>query len=114
MIRVDEDALSCDLAETYHIYDYKRLSPLRVASFSLGLKDESRIKLKLSGQNAPTNTLLLALLLDELRGYLYGKKKPPSMFEAFQKVEKKTGGDFNVYKNAESFIKARNNIIKGD
>src|SRR5690606_18065300 len=59
MIAIDEDALICDLAETYHIYDYRRLPPLTVAVFSLGLRENSRIKMKLSGQTVPLEIMLL-------------------------------------------------------
>ena len=33
MIKTDEDALICDLAETYQIYDYKSLPAYMVATF---------------------------------------------------------------------------------
>ena len=49
MIRFDEDALICDLAETYHIYDYRSLPVKLVATLSAGLRDDSRIKLKAAG-----------------------------------------------------------------
>ena len=35
MIKTDEDALICDLAETYQIYDYKSLPAYMVATFSV-------------------------------------------------------------------------------
>ena len=35
MIKTDEDALICDLAETYRIYDYKQLPAYQVAVFHL-------------------------------------------------------------------------------
>ena len=66
MIRTDETALICDLAETYHIYDYKRLPALLVAAFSVGLRDDSRIKMKLSGAKAPVDIMLLAAAVDRL------------------------------------------------
>lgn len=43
MINTDEDALICDFAETYHIYDYRSL-PLHMAGiFACGLRPDSRI-----------------------------------------------------------------------
>ena len=33
MINLDEDALICDLAKTYQVYDYKSTPPTRVAVF---------------------------------------------------------------------------------
>lgn len=46
MIQTDEDALICDLAETYQIYDYRQLPAYQVAVFSYGLRDDSRIKVR--------------------------------------------------------------------
>ncbi|MGK1713544.1 DUF5361 domain-containing protein, partial [Klebsiella pneumoniae] len=63
----------CDLAEIYHIYDYKQLSPLKIAVFSIGLNEESRIKMKMSGQKLPINTLLLAGIQDRLSMSLWFK-----------------------------------------
>ncbi|MDM5146152.1 hypothetical protein ICE98_03289 [Lactococcus lactis] len=73
MIKFDEEALMCDLAEIYHIYDYKQLSPLKIAVFSIGLNEESRIKMKMSGQKFPINTLLLAGIQDRLSMSLWFK-----------------------------------------
>ena len=56
MIKTDEDALICDLAETYQIYDYKSLPAYMVATFSVGLRENSRIKMKLSNQPITLNT----------------------------------------------------------
>lgn len=64
MIVTDEDALICDLAETYGIYDYKSLPARRVGIFAMGLRDDSRIKMKLSGSKVPLNTLLLGAIAD--------------------------------------------------
>ena len=39
MLNTDSDALECDLAETYHIYNYKELPLKKVALFSVGLRE---------------------------------------------------------------------------
>lgn len=44
MVAEDEDALICDLAETYQIYDYRSLPLQKVAVFCAGLRENSRIK----------------------------------------------------------------------
>lgn len=49
MIAKDEDALICDLAETYRIFDYRSLPLKTVATFSVGLRENSRIKMSLGG-----------------------------------------------------------------
>lgn len=75
MIATDENALICDLAETYHIYDYKSLPALKVATFSVGLRDNSRIKLKMNHIRHPLDTLLLASIADRLSLIVWMKTK---------------------------------------
>lgn len=89
MIKTDEHALVCDLAETYQIYDYKQLSPLKVAVFSHGLKDDSRIKMTMRGQKVPLKTMILANISDKLSTLVWfqteagqkGKDRPKSLVD---------------------------------
>ncbi len=64
MIALDEDALICDLAETYRIYDMEQLPCEYVATLATGLKHDSRIKLKAAGLSVDLNTLLIAHIAD--------------------------------------------------
>ena len=66
MIELDENALICDLAETYQIYDYRSLPVKLVATLSAGLRDESRIKLKAAGLPVSLETIILAAIADNL------------------------------------------------
>ena len=66
MLYLDEDSLICDLAETYNIYDYRALSPRLVGVLACGLRDNSRIKMLMSGQKISTDTMLRAGILDRL------------------------------------------------
>lgn len=66
MIKLDENALICDLAETYQIYDYRSLPVKLVATLSAGLRDESRIKLKAAGLPVSLETIILAAIADNL------------------------------------------------
>lgn len=66
MINLDEDALICDLAETYQIYDYRSLPVKLVATLSAGLRDNSRIKLLAADSPVSTETLILASISDNL------------------------------------------------
>ena len=75
MIRADENALICDMAETYHVYDYKKMRPMQAAILACGLPDDSRIKRKLSGQKHTTQTVLLACIADSLRFIAWTKTK---------------------------------------
>lgn len=66
MINTDEDALICDLAETYRIFDYKSLPLSTVATLSVGLRDDSRIKMKMRGVQHALDTVLMAAVADRL------------------------------------------------
>lgn len=80
-MKFDEAALICDLAETYHIYDYGSLPVQLVATLSAGLRDNSRIKMRLAGAPASQDILLLAAIADRVEMFRYGfsdqKNKPP-------------------------------------
>ena len=65
-MELDEDALICDLAETYHILDYRSLPVQLVATLSAGLRDDSRIKLKAAGTSVDLETIILAAIADNL------------------------------------------------
>lgn len=64
MIALDEDALICDLAETYHIYNMMQLPVEYVATLAIGLRDNSRIKMKAVGLEVDLESLLLAHIAD--------------------------------------------------
>lgn len=121
MIKVDEDALICDLAETYQIYDYRQLPLKMVAVFSYGLKDDSRIKMKLSGQTVPSETLLLASMVDKLNTLVWfktkdgqkGKNMPPSIVSILTGQEKSdVNKDMVVFNSGEDFINRRKMILQ--
>ena len=93
MVALDEDALICDFAETYHIYDYRRLPIEYAATLAEGLRLNSRIKLLQSGLSVELNTLLLAHIVDNTATNVYiktkdaktGKNKPKSIVELLTK-----------------------------
>lgn len=95
MIVLDEDALVCDFAETYHIYDLYGLTVEYAATLAAGLRDNSRIKLKANGLKVDTKTLLLARIADSTTLNVYAKTKdakhdknrPKSLVEALTKDE---------------------------
>lgn len=71
MIKADRDALLCDLAETYGIYDIRSLPVHTIATLSSGLREDSRIKMKLRGETAIRPDLIPAMIYDLLRELLY-------------------------------------------
>jgi len=67
MIAADEEALICDFAETYRLYDYRELPARRAALLACGLRPSSRIMQKMTGARAPIDTLLQAIIADALK-----------------------------------------------
>lgn len=122
MIHLDEGALICDLAETYQIYDYRQLPPLRVAVFSYGLKDESRIKMKVNGRSVPFETLLLAGISDRLSTLIWfqtkdgqkGKNRPNSISEMLTKQSKESDKDIVTFNSGEDFKNLRDSLLGGE
>ena len=113
MMALDEDALICDLAESYHIYDYRSLPLKTVATLSAGLRDDSRIKLKAAEASVGLDTVILAAIADNLTMLRAGmsdknKGKPFLFSEALQGENKrqKTKG----FATAEQFEAALRRI----
>lgn len=75
MINRDENALICDFAETYHIFDYKSLPVRLSATLAAGLPAGSRIMRALSGQKFSPEIMLLANIADSLNLLVWFKTK---------------------------------------
>lgn len=66
MIATDRDALLCDLAETYGIFNLRALPARLLATLAVGLRDNSRIKMSMSGDKVSRSEMLLAAMVDRL------------------------------------------------
>lgn len=73
MIATDRDALICDLAETYGIFDMGALPVNLLATLSSGLRADSRIRMKMSGSEVTQMELLTAAVVDRLSMLLWTK-----------------------------------------
>ena len=121
MISIDEDALVCDLAETYQIYDYKQLPLNQVAVFAYGLRDDSRIKQIMSNQIVPLETMLLASIVDRLCLSLWlqtkdgekGVNRPASIADQLIKRDKSENDekDYLVFESGEDFENYRKALL---
>ena len=117
MVKTDEEALICDLAETYQIYDYRQLPATRVAVFARGLRDNSRIKMKLSGIEVDPQAMLLASIADgvnllvwqKTKDAMRGLNRPASILNS--KKKKKQNAEV-VYESSKDFEIARQSLIK--
>jgi len=115
MIRTDENALICDLAETYQIYDYKQFPPNMVAVFACGLKDSSRIKIKISGSKVSPEILMLTGIVDRLNLILWtktkdaqnGRNRPKSVLDTMFKKE----SEVSAFASGKDFEEERQRLL---
>lgn len=115
----DRDALICDMAETYGIYDLWSLPVDTIATLACGLRESSRIMLKLSGASVSNDTFILADAADSLRLLAWAKtvdgqknkNRPDSLVDLIVNgvKQKETEG----YSSAEEFEAAREKFLKG-
>ena len=73
MLNYDSDLLECDLAENYNIYNYRELPLSKAALFSVNLRENSRIKLKMNNTNYSLETVLLSSIVDRLSYLVWAK-----------------------------------------
>ena len=117
MVALDEDALICDLAETYGVYDYRALPLQTVATLGLGLSYNSRIKQKMAGIVVPFDTFLLAQAVDNLALLCWlnskdganGKNRPQMISEKLRAVEEIK--DTGQFADASDFELARMQML---
>lgn len=117
MLNIGKNELICDLAETYHIYDFRGLPALLVATLSCGLRDNSRIMMKISGRKVPDDIYLLSGIADRLTMLLWkdtkdgrkGRNRPKLILDALEKDNDVVG-----FNSSADFERIRNEILKGD
>lgn len=108
MLTTDEDAVVCDLAETYGIFDYHSLPSTFIATLAVGLRDDARIKLKMNQTAYPLKTMLLASAVDRLSLLVWAKTKdagkninrPKSILE---EMMKKPESDIVSFEDPKAF-----------
>ena len=99
MITVDRNALICDMAQTYHIYNMYDYKASYIAILACGLEDNSRIKKKIAKTRVGTSDLLLSLILDSLNTLVWfqsedgrlGINRPKSIYNKLTDNEEYEG-----------------------
>lgn len=112
MLTTDRNALECDLAETYHIYDIDSLPVSKVAMFAAGLRANSRIKMLMSGDRIDLNTTLMAGIYDHLAWLKWARTEdgmnninhPKSILSLL--IGEKDAGKHMTFRTAEEFERA--------
>ena len=119
MLNFDRDALMCDLAETYHIYDYRSLPCKMVATFSCGLRENSRIKMKIAGIVPIPEQVLMAAIADGARltawlqskDGMTGENRPKSLLGMLIDEESKDEKNIRIFESGEDFDKEWKRLI---
>ena len=120
MVAVGEKELICDFAETYHVLNWRELPLKTAAVLAGGLRSDSRIMLKLTGERVDINTALMAAALDRLKILVWqntedglnGRNPPKSTYDAL------TGhvphqARVRSFRTPEEFESARARIMEG-
>lgn len=121
MMAADEDALICDFAEYYHIYDYQALDAKYAAILAGGLRDDSRSIEAICGMS-DSKTMLLAGILDAVRILAWqntsdghnGRNKPESVISIFSKKVTKKEGAVQAFDTPDDFHAMRRRLIDGN
>ena len=120
MLAADRQALVCDLAETYGIFDLCAVPVPLLATLAVGLRGDSRIKMKLAGSKVPPDTLLLAAAVDRLSLLVWaktkdgavGRNRPKSIVDALTGTKKEE--EAAVFNSPDAFDLAWAQITGGD
>ena len=111
MLSRNEDALICDMAETYHVLDIWALPVETLAVLASGLRDDSRIKMELAGYNHIPAAFILPTIADTLTLICYSfskdakyKRNMPALFTDAMKGEGAKPKDFNTYASGADFL----------
>jgi hypothetical protein len=111
-----EDEMICDLAEVYHMFNYEEYPPILVGTLLFGLRDDSRVKMALSGQNVSLDRYLMARAVDELAFLSWTKTKdaqnnrhrPKSILQKMMGEPKKE--EYATFETMEEFMEMWNAI----
>lgn len=123
MIALDEEALICDFAETYHIYDYRSLPARLAATYAVGLRNESRIKMLMkkeeNGQIVSDVELLISVLIDRvgtlISGFGGGEPLQSYVTQCYEGVVTKDPEDgIQRFDSVEDFEAEKHRLLSGE
>ncbi len=114
------DELICDMAETYHVLNWRELPLKTAAILASGLHQDSRCRMKLNGMKLRSEEYTAMAILDEVRFFHWnmlpkefkkGRKKPESVLLKMLRMEDRP--DVTGFRTPEEF-EARRKQIAGE
>ena len=118
LLKEYEDEITCDLAEYYGIYDYRKLSPRYLITLLVGLREDSRLVLKITGRSYSMSQIMQAYIVDRLSVLVWqktkdgakGKNRPKLLSEMMLKSKDET--EIQAFNSADEFERHRKAIIE--
>lgn len=114
MIKVDKDAVICDFAETYHIYNIWELPLKYVATLACGLGNNSRIAQKIAGSKFRFNEMLLAAIADRLTIMIWSQTEDARKGKKPKLLLDDEANEIQGFDSADAFERMRQRLLKGD
>lgn len=110
----------CDMAETYHVFDWRALPLSLAATLAGGLREDSRCAMALKGQRVSGDTILQAASLDYLALLWWaktedgakGRNRPASVLSMFLNDQAKEP-DAVTFDSVEAYEAARAQLVGG-
>jgi hypothetical protein len=111
MISANRDALLCDMAETYGIYDLRALPVSTLATLAVGLREDSRIRMYMNGTKITRLEMLLAAAVDRLSLLWWSKtedaqnnkNRPKSMLTIMLGEQTEPSGNVEAFETVDEF-----------
>lgn len=105
----------CDLAETYHIYNYRELPVQILATFVVGLRANSRVMMKINGSKISLDTMISASILDNLKMWIWmnsddgakRRNRPESLIKVLNNIDESNQENILIFETSEEFEKQR-------
>jgi hypothetical protein len=122
MIALDRNALICDLAEIYQIFDYRQVPVKTLAILAKGLPTDARIKTKLAGLRVPLYLYTLCEISDKLSIITWmmsedgrtGKNKPEMLSDRLRlNYTPDTPKAVKGFRSGDDFEREKEKIMKG-
>ena len=117
MSATGEDELICDFAEYYHVLNWRELPIDLSATLATGLPGYSRSKMKMSGERATVDQILLAKICDLIAEWNWAHSKsstrPPSLVKTLTEPPKKPEPKHRVFKDSKAFLAELSKYVKG-
>lgn len=124
MVAADEGLFICDMMETYHIADYETYKCGFVATLAAGLREDSRIRMKLAGTKVTSELAVLSLIYDcvhwiqwsQTKDGQKNRNKPESLHDKLLGLDKPKDGSREIkgFASGKDFDDYRKQLLGGE